>query len=110
MTTDGPTDLPSELTRLLRNVSGVHTVYATKAPIPTILTAVAEALKNEPVGVHLVTVQETDQRLEVAACIGVLADEPAVDVVRRAHDAMDDFLTENGHGDHVISVSIGRVG
>jgi hypothetical protein len=110
MTTDAPDDLPSKLTRLLREVPGVHTVYATRAPIPTIVTAVVEMVKNKPVGVHLVTIHESDDRIEVTACIGVSMDESAIDIVRRAHDAIDDYLTnEHDERDRTVSVTVGRV-
>ncbi len=111
MSGDEREDLPTALTALLRNVAGVHTVYATRAPIPTLVTAVVEAVKNEPVGVQLVTVAETDEQLEVTACIGVLEDEPAVDTVRRAHDAIDDFLVDGGElRERIVCVKVGRVG
>jgi hypothetical protein len=111
MTTDEPDDLPSELTRLLRQVRGVHTVYATQAPIPTLVTALAEVVKNKPVGVHLVTVTEDDDRIDITACVGVAGDESALDSCRRAHDAIDDFLsTRRDPRERVVSVTVGRVG
>jgi hypothetical protein len=111
MSNDEPDDLPSAVTRLLRNVDGVHTVYATRAPIPTIVTAVVELVKNEPVGVHLVTVTENDDTVTVAACIGVTGDEPAAAVSRRACDAISDMFVRQGDQRELsISVSIGRVG
>jgi predicted ArsR family transcriptional regulator len=106
-----PNDLPSELTRLLRNVPGVHTVYATRSPIPTIVSAVVELVKNEPIGVHLVTVDEDDDHVDIRACIGVTSDESAPEVCRRAHDAIADFLSTDGDDrSRAISVSVGRVG
>ncbi|CAN5250833.1 hypothetical protein BH09ACT1_BH09ACT1_22220 [soil metagenome] len=110
---DFPDDLPSQLTQLLRNVDGVHTVYATERPVPTVITAVVELVKNEPVGLHLVTVDETDDAhtVDIIACIGIAADEPAPVVCRRAHDAIQKFVTEESkfHA-ATITVKIGRVG
>jgi hypothetical protein len=110
---DFPDDLPSQLTQLLRNVDGVHTVYATERPIPTVITAVVELVKNEPVGLHLVTVDETDdgQSVDIIACIGISADESAPVVCRRAHDAIQKFVAEESdlHAAK-ITVKIGRVG
>ena len=104
-------DLPTLLTRMLRNVEGVHTVYATKPIVPTLVTAVVEFVKNEPVGVHLVSVRDGDNGVEIDACIGVTGDEPAPDVCRRAHAALNDFFLENGQPEPAaISVNIGRVG
>jgi len=111
MNSDEPTDLPSELTRLLRGVPGVHTVYATRSPIPTVISAVVELVKNDPVGVHLVTIHEDDDHVDITACIGVTGDECAPDVGRRAHDAINDFFSSDGDQRlRTISVSIGRVG
>ena len=104
-------DLPTLLTRMLRNVDGVHTVYATKPIVPTLVTAVVEFVKNEPVGVHLVSVRDGADGVEIEACIGVTADEPAPDVCRRAHAALNNFFVENGQPTpSSIAVSIGRVG
>jgi hypothetical protein len=111
MNDDTPDDLPTELTRLLRNVDGVHTVYATKSLIPTVVTAVVEAVRNAQVGMHLVTVDEHDGATDVIACIGVLPDESAMDTCRRAHDALRAFFVDNGQpAPASISVKIGRVG
>lgn len=111
MNDDKPHDLPSELTRLLRNVDGVHTVYATRPAIPTIVTAVVELIRNEPVGVHLVTVTETDDLLEISACIGVTQNESAPAVCRRAYDAISEHLTSGGEARATrVSVNIGRIG
>lgn len=111
MNDEEPDDLPTALTRLLRNVQGVHTVYATRSPIPTIVTAVVELVKNDLVGSHLITVREDDDHIEVSACIGVLGDEPAPDICRRAFEAIDEFITSDGDTrSRTISVAIGRVG
>lgn len=104
-------DLPSALTRLLRNVDGVLSVYATRSVVTTVITAVAEAVKNEPVGMHLVTVTDDDDGRGIAACIGVTSDEPASDVCRRAHDALSDYFTSRAETAPTrISVKVGRVG
>jgi hypothetical protein len=104
-------DLQTSLTRLLRSVPGVHTVYATRSPIPTIVTAVVELVKNEPVGMHLVAVDEGDDHLDISACIGVTGDDSAPDICRRAHDAIDEFFVSDGDDrPRTISVSVGRVG
>jgi hypothetical protein len=104
-------DLPSQLTSLLRNVPGVHTVYATKPIVPTLVTAVVELVKNDPVGLHLVTIAETDDGFEVETCIGIADDEPAPDICRRAHDALYDFFANIGTAaPERIIVRIGRVG
>lgn len=103
-------DLPTALTRLLRNVTGVHTVYATKSLLPTIVTAVTEAVRNDKVGMHLVTVVDGAHGREIVACIGVTADERAPDVCRRAHDALRDFFLDQGQSaPSKISVKVGRV-
>jgi hypothetical protein len=104
-------DLPTELTRLLRNVDGVHTVYATKSILPSIVGAVVEAVRNDPVGMHLVTVTGEPDELTVTACIGVSADEPANTICRRAHDALrDHFTNQNQTAPATIRVKVGRVG
>lgn len=113
-TGDAPTDgddLPTTLTRLLRNLDGVHTVYATKPIVPTIIGAVAEALRHEAVGMHLVGVEEQKEGMVVIACLGVTADEPAPDVCRRAHDALRDYFVDLGISPPTsIEVTVGRVG
>lgn len=104
-------DLPTEVTRLLRNVPGVHTVYATKPLISAFFTAAVEALRNDPVGMHLVTANESDEGSEILACIGVTGDESASTVCRRAHDALRSYFTNRGDmAPRNIRVSIGRVG
>jgi hypothetical protein len=110
MSTDPDDDLPTQLTKLLRNVDGVHTVYATKPLVPSLIGAVVEAVKNEPVGMHLVTVTDGNDGLEVTACIGVTGDESASVTCRRAHDALRDYVLNN-HGEipNTIRVKIGRV-
>lgn len=111
MNDDTEDDLPTQLTRLLRNVDGVHTVYATKALLPSIVGAVVEAVRNDPVGMHLVTVSGDDDELTVVACIGVSADEPATTTCRRAHDALRDHFTEQNLAPPVtVRVQVGRVG
>jgi hypothetical protein len=111
MNDDTPDDLPTELTRLLRNVDGVHTVYATKSLIPTVVGAVVEAVRNDQVGMHLVTVDRHGDDVEIVACIGVLPDESAVATCRRAHDALRDFFVDNGQAaPSSIAVKVGRVG
>ena len=107
-----PDDLPSLLTQLLRNTDGVHTVYATKPIVATIVTAVVELVKNEPVGVHLVSVTEDDDgTTHIDASIGVTAHESAIDVTRRAHDAIRDFLADTPDKlVGTITVKVGRVG
>lgn len=104
-------DLSTQLTKLLRNVDGVHTVYATKPLISSIIGAVVEAVRNDSVGMHLVTVTESEAGIEVEACIGVTDDESASVVCRRAHDAIRDHLSDGGTtGSTAIRVKIGRVG
>jgi hypothetical protein len=108
---DTDDDLPTQLTKLLRNVDGVHTVYATKPLVPSIIGAVVEAVRNEPVGMHLVTVTEKDDGIDVTACIGVSGDESASVICRRAHDALRAYLRDNTSANPVtVSVKIGRVG
>ncbi|MEF2977087.1 hypothetical protein [Subtercola sp. YIM 133946] len=104
-------DLPTRLTRLLRNVDGVHTVYATKPLIPALASAVVEAVRNDPVGMHLVSVSEKAEGVTITACIGISTDEPAPIVCRRAHDALRSYFTDNSEAPPTsISVKIGRVG
>lgn len=115
MTDDSPDDseedVPTALTRLLRNVPGVHTVYATKPLVPTVVTAVVELARNEPVGVHLVTVVDGEEGTDVTACIGIDSDEPAPVVSRRVHDALRTFFTDQGlPAPRGIRVNVGRVG
>jgi hypothetical protein len=103
-------DLPTLLTRMLRNVPGVHTVYATKPLVPTLVSAVVEFVKNEPVGVHLVRVSDGEAGVEIEACIGVTRDEPAPEVCRRAYAALNTFFVEHGQPEPAaITVRIGRV-
>jgi hypothetical protein len=103
-------DLPTQLTKLLRNVDGVHTVYATKPLVPSIIGAVVEAVKNEPVGMHLVTVLDGDEGVDVTACIGVSGDQSASVVCRRAHDALRSFILKNHDvPPTTIRVKVGRV-
>jgi hypothetical protein len=106
-----PDDLSYALTQMLRKLDGVTAVYAMKPVLAKVVSAVVEAVKNEPAGVHLVTVTQGDDGLDIAAYIGVSDEEPAPVVCRRAHDAIRDFVAENS--DTVaggISVKIGRVG
>jgi hypothetical protein len=104
-------DLPTQLTRLLRNVDGVHTVYATKPIVPSVVEAVVEAVRNDPVGMHLVTVDEHDDGFDVTTCIGISGDEPATTICRRAHDALRAHFVDNGRAaPATIRVKIGRVG
>ncbi|MCU1406527.1 MAG: hypothetical protein JWQ43_2830 [Glaciihabitans sp.] len=104
-------DLPTQLTRLLRQVDGVHTVYATKPLLPSLVGAVVEAVRNDPVGMHLVSVSGRGEDLVVTTCIGVSADEPATLICRRAHDALRDYFWENGGVlPATIRVKVGRVG
>lgn len=106
-----PDDLTYELTQMLRKVPGVTAVYATKPVVAKVISAVVEAVKNEPAGVHLVSVSSTDDGLDVTAYIGVTDDEPAPSVCRRAHDAIRSFVAENSDSvASVVSVKIGRVG
>ncbi|MDF2443098.1 MAG: hypothetical protein JWR01_1301, partial [Subtercola sp.] len=108
---DTEDDLPTQLTRLLRNVDGVHTVYATKSMLKEVVAAVVEAVRNDPVGMHLVTVSGDTDHLIVIACIGVSADEPATMICRRAHDALRDYFTEQDLTPPVtVRVQVGRVG
>lgn len=111
MNIDTSEDVPSQLTALLRTVNGVHTVYATKSLVPTLITEVIELVTNEPVGLHLVTVAETDEGVTVDVCIGISALEPAFIVARRAHDAVQAFFIDRGDSaPRCITVKIGRVG
>jgi hypothetical protein len=104
-------DLPTELTKLLRNVDGVHTVYATKPLLPSIIGAVVEAVRNDPVGMHLVSVNDGSDGFDIVACIGVSDAESASVVCRRAHDALRAFFEHNGRPTpDTISVKVGRVG
>ena len=106
-----PDDLTYGLTQMLRKVPGVTAVYATKPVIAKIFSAVVEAVKNEPAGVHLVNVTPTQDGLDISAYIGVTDEEPAPDVCRRAHDAIREFVAENSETDAaVVQVKIGRVG
>jgi hypothetical protein len=110
MNNDTPDDLPTELTRLLRTIEGVHTVYATKPLIPTVVEAVVEAVRNDAVGMHLVTVRDDGDSVEVTACIGVSADESASVICRRAHDALRQFFLDNGRlAPMSIAVKVGRI-
>jgi hypothetical protein len=107
---DTPDDVPTELTKLLRNVEGVHTVYATTPLVTAVVGAVVEAVRNDSVGMHLVSVHEHDGVAEVVACIGVSTDEPAPVICRRAHDALRDYFVESGRpAPTKIEVKIGRV-
>ncbi|MEF2978142.1 hypothetical protein [Subtercola sp. YIM 133946] len=111
MNDDTEDDLPTQLTRLLRNVDGVHTVYATKPLLPSIVGAVVEAVRNDPVGMHLVTVNEKPDDLTIIACIGVSADEPATVICRRAHDALRNYFTDQDlTPPATVRVQVGRVG
>lgn len=111
MNNDTDDDLPAELTALLRNVDGVHTVYATQSLVTTVVGAVVEAVRNDKVGMHMVGVYTRDGRTEVETCIGVFPDEPASVVCRRAHDALRSFFLDSGReAPAAIEVRIGRVG
>jgi hypothetical protein len=104
-------DLPTELTTLLRNVDGVHTVYATQSVVSTVVGAIVEAVRNDKVGMHLVGVHNRDGRTEVVTCIGVFPDESASVVCRRAHDALRSFFLDSGReAPATIEVKVGRVG
>jgi len=104
-------DLPTELTRVLRNVEGVHTVYATRPVVPTVLASVAEAVRREPVGMHQVSVQGSGADIRITANIGVFEGEPAPDVCRRAHDAIVDHIVGRGAPQPAaVTIRIGRVG
>jgi hypothetical protein len=104
-------DLPTQLTRLLRNVDGVHTVYATKPIVPSVIEAVVEAVRNDPVGMHLVTIDEHSDGFDVTTCIGVTGDESATVVCRRAHDALRAHFIDAGRpAPSAILVKVGRVG
>lgn len=104
-------DIPTQLTRLLRNLDGVHTVYATKSLVPSIVGAVVEAVRNDPVGMHLVTVDGDSDDLTVTTCIGVSGDESASIICRRAHDALRDYFLKLGQPAPThIHVKVGRVG
>lgn len=110
MNDDTADDLPTELTRLLRGVDGVHTIYATKPLVTTLVSAVVEAVRNDPVGMHLVTVSEGKDGTELVASIGVTGDESASTVCRRAHDALRAHFTNNGNtAPRSIRISVGRV-
>jgi hypothetical protein len=111
MNDDTEDDLPTQLTKLLRTVDGVHTVYATKSLLPSLVGAVVEAVRNDPVGMHLVTITDHDTGFDVTACIGVTADEPATVTCRRAHDALRDYFTGLDQLEPTtITVKVGRVG
>ena len=111
MNDDTEDDLPTQLTRLLRNVDGVHTVYATKPLLPSLASAVVEAVRNDPVGMHLVTVDDTPDGLTISACIGVAPDESAPIICRRAHDALRRYFIDKAEEPPAaISVKVGRVG
>jgi hypothetical protein len=111
MNDDTEDDLPTRLTRLLRNVDGVHTVYATKPLLPSIVGAVIEAVRNDPVGMHLVTVTEKTGTLTITASIGVSGEEPSTVICRRAHDALRGHFIDAGQTPPTtIQVKIGRVG
>ena len=104
-------DLPTELTKLLRTVVGVHTVYATRPLVTKIVGAVVEAVRNDPVGMHLVSVHGAGSEVAVVTCIGVASDESASVICRRAHDALRAHFTDNGRpAPKSIEVKIGRVG
>lgn len=106
-----PDDLTYRLTQMLRKVPGVTAVYATKPVLAKVVGAVVEAVKNEPAGAHLVSVEETDDGIDVTAYVGVTADEPAPEVCRRAHDAIRSYVAE--HHDAplgLVRVKVGRVG
>jgi hypothetical protein len=104
-------DLPTQLTRLLRNVDGVHTVYATKPLLPSLVGAVVEAVRNDPVGMHLVSINEGPGGLEVTTCIGVSSEESAAVICRRAHDALRTYFEVRGRDTPgTIRVKVGRVG
>ncbi len=106
-----PDDLTYELTQMLRKVPGVTAVYATKPLLAKAVSAVVEAVKNEPAGVHLVTVTQSDSGLDVDAYIGVSDEEPAPVICRRAHDAIRSFVAEHSEAEAAtVSVRIGRVG
>jgi hypothetical protein len=111
MNDDTEDDLPTQLTRLLRNVDGVHTVYATKPLLSKVVAAVVEAVRNDPVGMHLVTVNGNPDELTVVACIGVASDEPATMICRRAHDTLRGYFTDRDlTPPATIRVQVGRVG
>lgn len=111
MSYDTPDDLTYQLTQMLRKVPGVTAVYATRPIFPKVVSTVVEVLKNEPAGVHLVTVTEHGDGIDVEAYIGVTADEPAPDVCRRAHDALREYLADHADSpSRTISVKVGRVG
>ncbi|BDZ45784.1 hypothetical protein [Naasia aerilata] len=106
-----PDDLSYGLTQMLRKLDGVTAVYAMKPVLAKVVSAVVEAVKNEPAGVHLVTVTENEDGVDVAAYIGVTDEAPAPEVCRRAHDAIRDFVAENSDRPAAqVSVKIGRVG
>lgn len=106
-----PDDLTYELTQMLRTVPGVTAVYATKPVLAKVVSAVVEAVKNEPAGAHLVSVTATDDGLDIAAYIGVTDEEPAPTVCLRAHDAIRAFVAENADVPAAaVEVKIGRVG
>ena len=106
-----PDDLTYQLTQMLRKVPGVTAVYATAPVLPKVLSTVAEVLKNEPAGVHLVTIRDADGGIDIEAYVGVTADEPAPLVCRRAHDAIRSYVAENHDSPaKLISVKVGRVG
>lgn len=111
MNNDDDDDLPTAITRLLRNVDGVHTIYATRSLVPTVVSAVVEAVRNDSVGMHLVTVSGEGDAREIVTNIGITEDEPAAVVCRRAFAAIRDFFTERGEpAPAKISVKVGRVG
>lgn len=106
-----PDDLSYGLTQMLRKLDGVTAVYAMKPVLAKVVSAVAEAVKNEPAGVHLVTVSESDEGVDVAAYIGVADDEPAPVVCLRAENAIREFVDQNSERPAAhVTVRIGRVG
>lgn len=111
MNDDTEDDLPTQLTRLLRNVDGVHTVYATKPILPSIFGAIVEAVRSDKVGMHLITIDGQPDDLTITACIGVTGSESAFIICRRAHDALrGHFTSQNQTPPISIRVKIGRVG
>lgn len=102
-------DFEEELLGLTQAIPGVLRLYPAKSVIHTIVAKAAAAVMQQPVPL-LISIDDTDGRLEIALTIGLTGTAPAADFCREVYDVLAEHLRQRLQPAASIRILIAHIG
>lgn len=106
MTESTDRDLAADIEGIVREASGVTTIFHTGSLVSKLIDAGVQLIDSQGNGAPLITVERLADEMRVEVAIGVYADAGAVETSHRVHAAIAAFCAAEGCGVAEIHITV----